>query len=849
MPKGQSLGQLAEVPEAEAQGEDSLAEPQAEVEERLGPQPAVEDEEPADEQPADAAEAVEDTMTDPLAGVERAALTKLRLHDAAVSNLRRDVAALRERRGSTSAADLRRLVEVADQVEELLGLPKEVLAREALAQDWPGADLAAARGVLAAVAACEAATARARAQICEEGATGGSSGGAAPGGLCEALGGLLSAWLGLREAELGARQREGAAVSQVDLAVEARASSIRPLCDALLDKAVEVYESLPHKAKGEAEELDGTDTGEGAPSAAAFAKQLRALLEHERIQQAVEAMQIEIPSHHVFQVKQQRASPAAAVVGTAPQLSQPPSCASVAVGTPTRGASSVADALQETATAPASPMVLPGEEAAPEVPGGARAPAAAAEPSGPCAAGGSAEAVFEPFGSAPGPVVSRRGPARTAADSEDLLARTVPGLAGLGSTFLGETMEEQPSRSIASNLAYLKTGSAELWRAVHLGDVELVKQMVALHLCNAQTRDASDHSVLWHAIAFNHISLANFMLDTFPPGTDGGADMTETHRRKGDTFLHLMCQRKDFGSDMAYLFKRISVAMPFSLFHRANLSGLTFLQIAASSLNFWVLTFFLRNFPVQAKTLVCAPAAPMRTLTDAMAQPAAPQYVPPEPFPEHFRVADLLQQDEAGLVPYADVAFDVGPDNAGVAACRFLAHRIVVISQSPVLFEALEKLPLAHLPREKTHAAIFRVDPRVSQEVWRSILQFMYTGVINCTYGANADQVVELLRACALYMLPKPLLDYAQFLLYPLLPRSPPQVALQVLAISSSVGKDARADFRHAREASAYLLLRSAHRIFEGVEPAEVAAALEWAVQAAEHAVFNPVGSVHQGPG
>ena len=46
-------------------------------------------------------------------------------------------------------------------------------------------------------------------------------------------------------------------------------------------------------------------------------------------------------------------------------------------------------------------------------------------------------------------------------------------------------------------------------------------------------------------------------------------------------------------------------------------------------------------------------------------------------------------------MPYADVAFDVGPDTTGGAASgRFLAHRIVVASQSSVLAKELEQLKL-----------------------------------------------------------------------------------------------------------------------------------------------------------
>lgn len=292
------------------------------------------------------------------------------------------------------------------------------------------------------------------------------------------------------------------------------------------------------------------------------------------------------------------------------------------------------------------------------------------------------------------------------------------------------------------------------------------------------------------------------------------------------------------------MFRRVATAAPPDVFQRVNCHGLTFLQIAAASLNFWVLTFVLRNFPVQAQCLVGMPQnAPLKGLAEAMAQPAPPSFTTPDTLPEHFKVSDMLQQDEFGAVPYADVAFDVGPDRTGVAACRFLAHRIVV-SQSPVLFKALEKLPLSELPRENTHAAIFRVDPRISQEVWRSALQFMYTGVINCTYQEDIDKVVELLRACALYKLPKPLLEFAQLRLYHLLPRSPPKFVLQVFMIARDASPDiADSDFRCAKEASAYLLLRSAHRLFEGAGSTEACGLLEYAVQVAEHAVFNPVST------
>jgi len=378
---------------------------------------------------------------------------------------------------------------------------------------------------------------------------------------------------------------------------------------------------------------------------------------------------------------------------------------------------------------------------------------------------------------------------------------------------------------------------------VHIGDLAAVRALVEAGACDAGMRDASEHSVLWHAIAFGHMDIAGLMLDTFPPGGALGVDLAEMHPRKGDTLLHLLCQSKSFGSSVAHVFRRVATAAPPALFQQVNINGMTFLQIAAASLNFWVLTFTLRKFPERLRSLVCAPRhPPLRGLAEAMARPAPPSFAAPGALPGHLGLAALLQQDDDGAVPYADVAFDVGPDCDGVPSCRFLAHRIVVASQSPVLFAELEKLPLTELPKMGTRAAVLRVDPRIPQEVWRSALQFMYTGVLSCTYEDDIGSLVELLRACALYKLPEPLSEFAQSRLYPLLPRSPPEAALEVFAIARRACPDvADPSFRCVREASAYLLLRSAHHLFGGAaDAAEASALLEYAVQVAEHAVFNP---------
>lgn len=388
-----------------------------------------------------------------------------------------------------------------------------------------------------------------------------------------------------------------------------------------------------------------------------------------------------------------------------------------------------------------------------------------------------------------------------------------------------------------------KMDATQLWHAVHTGDLEIVKAFVRRAACTGKSRDASGHSILWHAITFNHHSLARFMVETFPPGTDDGIEVDEVHQRRGDTLLHLLCLSRSFDAEAAALFKKLATKAPPAVFQKVNHAGLTFAHIAASNLNFWVLTFIFKNFQAQAKALVCADSHPMKHLLQAMPQPVPPPaYQPPVGFPDHFRVAAMLQQDSSGVVPYADVAFDVGPELKGVAAGRFLAHRVVVVAQSPKLYEMLETIPLTELPKEKIRAAVVRVDERISQEVWRSILQFIYQGTIlqeQCTYLHDVARCFELLFAVLLFRLPEPLLHLAQHSLYVLLPVSNPTWALQVFQLCAQKEHFDNQELRPIRDAAAWLLLHSASKLFQTMDTKDVCETLEKVVKSVERSVFD----------
>jgi len=385
----------------------------------------------------------------------------------------------------------------------------------------------------------------------------------------------------------------------------------------------------------------------------------------------------------------------------------------------------------------------------------------------------------------------------------------------------------------------------QLWRAVHTGDESIVKAFVARKACDGSTRDASGHSIFWHAISFNHHSLAHYMWETFPSGSPGGIEVDEVHQRKGDTLLHLLCLSRPFNAEAAALFKCVAAKAPPPVFQKQNAMGLTFLDIAIDTLNFWVLATILKNFQVPAKALLCNSRAPLRRLLQALRPPSRPQaYQAPPGFPDHFRVAAMLQQDPSGLVPYADVAFDVGPERQGVATGRFLAHRVVVVAQSPVLFEVLENMPLTELSKEKISAALIRVDEGISQEVWRSVLQFMYQGTIlpeHCSYLKDTGKCVELLRACLLYKLPEPLLRLAMTHLFQLLPTSSASHALQVFALCTAEEHMQNKDLSSIRDGAAWVLLYNAHSIFVDIDATNLCEILTKVVRCLESTIFeNP---------
>jgi len=162
--------------------------------------------------------------------------------------------------------------------------------------------------------------------------------------------------------------------------------------------------------------------------------------------------------------------------------------------------------------------------------------------------------------------------------------------------------------------------------------------------------------------------------------------------------------------------------------------------------------------------------------------PRAPEWKPSEVLPDWFKLPQMLSRTAGGdgTVPFSDMAFDVPGDPA---PSRYFAHRVVVASQSQVLAELVANSPLVDDGR-----VIVEVDASVSKEVWKCVLQFLYTTEIRCSFESNVDMLLELLQACALYSLPKPLVSFVESRLFAL---TKVEVAAKILVGSKAALRSA----------------------------------------------------------
>lgn len=739
-------------------------------------------------------------MTDPLSPEEREALTRLRQHEGEIDGVREEIEGLRKA-SQPGITDLRRVDETATRVEQVLQVKDaSVLAQVA----WPVADIAQIRGILQMIDKCESSSQKARARIDGQGDP----------GCVDDLVALLESFRRLGEANRELHADPTKFLGHLDLMIEGRARAIGPLCDALLDQAIEHRRALRQQG-----DLGG---------ALLLEERLQKFLSQNWVISALAKMDVEVPGPDAL--------PPLATTANAPEAAAQASAA------PAPAANSTADHNQylHPNVGGSGPKGSGLSSSGPE-------PEPSPVPQIPCEEREDQRSqqrmwVSQGPPESLGPVAGQDNSSQQRAQNQmqnQSMDITFSGNSNNVSDGLQQTTELPGDRSRAKNEMGHETGCAELWHAVHVGDEQAIRRMIGSGDCNARMRDASGHSVLWHALAFGHNSIAQLMLDKFPPGMDGGVDIAEVHYKRHDSLLHLMCSGRTFGEGEAALFRKLCELAPPGLMEQRNTTGASFFHLAAQSLNFWVLRLVLRTHPKSAKTLVCMPSKPaaMQCVADSISPPVAAEFVQPAPLPGHLRLSDMLSKDPStGQVPYADVAFDVGPDGAGA---RFFAHRVIVAAHSQVLFEELQKEPMKDLPNENLKVCIHRVDQRIPKEVWRCVLQFMYSGVINCDFGDKPGPLVELLRACALYKLPKPLVDFVQAKLHGIIPSSEPKVALNIFSIcAGSMASDL--NLTPVRQAAAYILLRSAHKLFEDFAASDMSTVLEKVLETAEQVVFDP---------
>lgn len=417
-----------------------------------------------------------------------------------------------------------------------------------------------------------------------------------------------------------------------------------------------------------------------------------------------------------------------------------------------------------------------------------------------------------------------------------------------------EAPQSRPD-SLAGGTAIKGSEIRDVWQALHVGDLAAVRRFLGEGHCTASSRDSAGHSVFWHLIACGHVSLALFVLECFPFGIEGGVDPLEIHPTRKDSLLHLLSRVALCGPEAAELFSRLAVkAAAGGLLISRNAAGESCLDVAAAAMNLWVVKLFFSNYPAAAQVLVGGPPAdpatdrtaagelqPLRRLMRRLPrQTPKPMQISGDKatvvgLGSQQRCLDLSKMMVAdastGIVPYADVAFETGP---AAGTQQLFAHRAVVGARSPVLFQALQGVPLEPLPRHPGLCVCsFRVDPRISVDTWKRSLHFLYAGEVRSAPAHDLGQLTELLLACTLYQLPPPLLEFTQASLCSLIPNASPRALREIFEIVSAapVADDLLSPLR---ETAAHWLLHSAHELISDGEPGEVCATMVRALEAIE---------------
>mmetsp|Transcript_37491 Transcript_37491/g.86490 ORF Transcript_37491/g.86490 Transcript_37491/m.86490 type:complete len:637 (-) Transcript_37491:29-1939(-) len=337
---------------------------------------------------------------------------------------------------------------------------------------------------------------------------------------------------------------------------------------------------------------------------------------------------------------------------------------------------------------------------------------------------------------------------------------------------------EQPSKEPVMAKEVLVSRDPRVWHAVVQGDIVTLEHLVEDGtVTSGRILDQHSHSIFWNAVAFQRVDIAHWLLKRFPPDAESkaGIDLAEVHSRRQDSLLHLCLYIQDFNAKAAKLFELIlrgRYGSNLANTSHINSAGQTFMHIAASRLNFWVLRFALSTVePAQMSRLLAfrdpAGNRPLDILVlrlqDALGVPARPPAPVPPPveatrLPQWCSFAAFVpkgpQKNDAEDAVFSDVHIEVQDPTFDGGVVRLPAHRAVLGANSSKLHQ--------HLKSEGGNS--LRLDPSCcrSWEVAVVALNFLYSGEVANSFPSDPRHLGQLLSFCKRYDLPTPFTSFAK---------------------------------------------------------------------------------------
>eukprot|EP00930_Biecheleria_cincta_P044107 TRINITY_DN30267_c0_g1_i1.p1 TRINITY_DN30267_c0_g1~~TRINITY_DN30267_c0_g1_i1.p1 ORF type:complete len:861 (+),score=174.46 TRINITY_DN30267_c0_g1_i1:160-2583(+) len=252
----------------------------------------------------------------------------------------------------------------------------------------------------------------------------------------------------------------------------------------------------------------------------------------------------------------------------------------------------------------------------------------------------------------------------------------------------------------------------------------------------------------------------------FPPqlGESRGVDVAEVQAETGDTFMHVVCALKHFDQQAAELFTNLlSACRKLPVLRATNASGQSFLHIAASRLNFWVLVQTLSSVPELAdffflkdhsrRSPASLLAKHLRARCCGGARPSCPVLLQGDPGSQPFEEND-------NVIANPDVELEV-QDESAARPMRLMSRRQELSAASKRWDEELRLLSSSEAGTEGK--LLLQVDPGCcrSFRALRAALDFVRAGTPPTSLEGDGRALWQLLSLCIKYQLPELLRRHA----------------------------------------------------------------------------------------